>query len=88
MEFLFLIIGLLLGAVLAFLFFKSKNNVGIDTSTLDLKIIELDKEKAVLETKLENAFKDYERLDYDFKTFREQLTHDFNKEKVTNYAVS
>jgi DNA recombination protein RmuC len=81
MEFLFLIIGLLLGAVLAFLFFKSKNNVGIDTSTLDLKIIELDKEKAVLETKLENAFKDYERLDYDFKTFREQLTHDFNKEK-------
>ncbi|OFY85251.1 MAG: DNA polymerase V [Bacteroidetes bacterium RIFCSPLOWO2_12_FULL_35_15] len=81
MEFLFLIIGLSLGFVIAFLFFKSKNNGIIDTSLQDAKIIELDKQNAVLKTQLENAAKEYERLDYDFKTSKEQLIHDSGKEK-------
>lgn len=81
MEFLFLIIGLILGFTIAFLFFKSKDNGVIDTSQQDAKIIELDKHNAVLKTQLENAAKDYERLEYDFKTTKEQLIHDSGKEK-------
>lgn len=81
MEFLFLIIGLGLGFVIAFLFLKSKNNGIIDTSLQDAKIIELDKQNAVLKTQLENAAKEYERLEYDFKTTKEQLIHDSGKEK-------
>ena len=81
MEFIFLIIGLILGFVIAFLFFKSKNNGVIDTSQQDAKIIDLDKQNAVLKTQLESAAKDYERVDYDFKTTKEQLIHDSTKEK-------
>ena len=81
MEFLFLIIGLGLGFVIAFLFFKSKNNGVIDTSQQDAKIIDLDKQNAVLKTQLDNAAKEYERLDYEFKTTKEQLIHDAVKEK-------
>ncbi len=81
MEFIFLIIGLILGFVIAFLFFKSKNNGVIDTSQQDAKIIDFDKQNAILKTQLESAAKDYERVDYDFKTTKEQLIHDSTKEK-------
>ena len=81
MDFLFLIIGIAVGAAIIYLLFKSKSNVVMDTSLLDAKIVELDKQKAVLESKLENAAKEYERLEYDFKTTREQLIHDATKEK-------
>ncbi|MBL7884541.1 MAG: DNA recombination protein RmuC [Bacteroidia bacterium] len=81
MDFLFLIVGIVIGAFVIYLFLKSKNNGIADTTSLDNKIIELDKQKAVLESKLENAQKEYERLEYDFKTTREQLIHDSTKEK-------
>ncbi len=81
MEFIFLIIGLILGFVIAFLFFKSKNNGVIDTRQQDAKIIDFDKQNAILKTQLESAAKDYERVDYDFKTTKEQLIHDSTKEK-------
>ncbi|MBL7889644.1 MAG: DNA recombination protein RmuC [Bacteroidia bacterium] len=81
MELLYLIIGILIGAAIMYFFLKSKNDAGADTSALDSRIVELDKQKAVLESKLENAQKEYERLDYDFKTSREQLIHDSTKEK-------
>lgn len=81
MSILFLSIGLVLGATLAYLFFKTKQNPSIDTSLYDQKIAELDKEKAVLSTKLEASAKEYERLEYDSKTAREQLLADSNKEK-------
>src|ERR1035437_8610336 len=77
MEFLFLIIGLVLGFAIAFLFFKSKNNTVIDTSQQDAKIIELDKQNAVLKTQLENASKDFDRLEKE----KEKLQVELNAEK-------
>lgn len=81
MNFLFLLIGIVIGCVITFLFLKSKNNTISDTSDLDSKIIDLDKQKAILEEKLKNAIKDYDRIDYEFKTTKEQLVHDSTKEK-------
>ncbi len=81
MEFLFLIIGLVLGFSIAYLLLKSKQNNGDESSLLENKIADLDKQKAVLETRLENASKENDRLEYDSKTTREQLVHDASKEK-------
>jgi DNA recombination protein RmuC len=81
MDFLFLILGIFIGFAFAYLFFKSKNNQAFDSSAFEAKITDLDKQKAVLESKLESANKDYERLDYESKTAREQLVHDSLKEK-------
>jgi len=81
MDFLFLVVGIFIGFAIAYLFFKSKNNRAFDSSAFETKIAELDKQKAVLEAKLESANKDYERLDYESKTTREQLIHDASKEK-------
>ena len=44
MDILFLLIGLVLGFGIAFLFFKGKQSVGSDTSILDSKIIGLEKD--------------------------------------------
>ena len=66
MEILFLIVGLALGVVIAFLFFKGKQNSGADTSLLDSKINELDKST-------NKMFKVvFERLD----DLDSQVTHD------------
>ncbi len=81
MQFLFLIIGLLLGVALAFLFLKSKNTEGADTSVLDLKIIELDKEKLVLTTNLSNVEKENNRLATELKNGKEHFTQELNRER-------
>jgi DNA recombination protein RmuC len=79
MEFVFLIIGLVLGFVIAFLFFKGKQNGTTDTSLLDSKISELDKQNAVLEAQLENAFKENQKNTSDYKQEKERLTADVEK---------
>ncbi len=61
MEAIYIIIGLALGIAIT-LFFKRKQGIAIDTSTLDAKIIELDKEKIVLITNLSNAEKEINRI--------------------------
>jgi len=81
MEFLFLIIGLLLGVALAFLFLKSKKTEGTNTSILDLKIIELDKEKLVLTTNLTNTEKENNRLATELKNGKEQFAQELHRER-------
>jgi DNA recombination protein RmuC len=81
MEFLFLIIGLALGCLMAFLFFKLKQNQSADTSALDLKIIELDKDKLVLSTNLSNAEKENIRITSELKNSKEQFTQELNAER-------
>ncbi len=44
MQFLFLIIGLILGFAIAFLFLKTKQTAGTDTSALDSKILSIEKD--------------------------------------------
>ena len=73
MDFLFIVLGSVFGFVIAFLFLKSKQNVGADTSALDFKIIELDKEKLVLQTNLVNSEKENQRLKNDFNNEKEKL---------------
>jgi len=81
MEFLFLIIGLILGFALAFLFFKSKQSENMNTSGLDLKIIELDKEKLVLTTHLTNTEKENNRLAAELKNSKEQFVQELSRER-------
>ena len=81
MEFLFIAVGCIFGFVIAFLFLKSKQNVGTDTSALDAKIIELDKEKLVLQTNATNLEKENQRLTTEFKSSREQLSTELSLER-------
>lgn len=81
MNFLFLLIGCVLGFIIAFLFFKSKNNEGIDTSELDGKIIDLDKDKLVLDTELKNAEKEIDRLAGELKASTLQLANELSTER-------
>jgi DNA recombination protein RmuC len=81
MEFLFLLIGLILGFVIVFLFLKSKQNAGTDTSGLDSKIIELDKDKLVLQTNLSNSEKENQRLTNELKSVKEQLSAELISER-------
>ena len=73
MEFLFITVGSFFGAVIAYLFFKNKNNAVADTSLLDNKIIELEKEKLVLSTNLNNTEKEVSRLSSELKSAKEQF---------------
>lgn len=76
MEFLFILVGLLLGAVIAFLFLKSKQTAGFDTSVLDEKIVQLEKEKLVLQTNFSNAEKEISRLNTELKSAKESFSNE------------
>ena len=67
MEFLFIAIGFLFGFVIAYLFLKSKPTENTATAVLEFKIIELEKEKVILQTNIANSEKDYNRLANEFK---------------------
>jgi len=81
MEILFLITGLILGFVIAFLFFRSKNTVAVaDTSAYDTRIAELDKQNAVLKTQLDAALNDNHKHALEYK--EEKLRLNLEMEKV------
>ena len=71
MEILFLIIGLILGSALAFLFLKGKQNVNADVVALDKKVTDLEMAKAVLQTQFNHATAENQRLTEDQKSVRE-----------------
>ncbi len=81
MEFLFIVAGCVLGFIIGFLYFKLKQNAKVDTSALDNKIIELDKEKLVLHTNLTNAEKENKRIAEELKSIKEQVTGELNFER-------
>ncbi|MES2590411.1 MAG: DNA recombination protein RmuC [Bacteroidota bacterium] len=81
MEFLFIAVGCAFGFVIAFLFLKTKQNAGSDTSLLDARIIELDKEKLVLQTNFANAEKENQRLHAELKSVKEQLSIELISER-------
>jgi len=79
MEILFLIIGLVLGFVIAFLLLKNKNNIAVtDTSALDATIVTLEKEKLVLATNFANAERENLRLSAELKVVKEQTALEVN----------
>ncbi len=73
MDFLFLIIGLVLGFGLAYLFLKGKQNGSADTSALDSKIISLEKDLSFSE-------KDKNRISSEKEQFSSELN--IEKEKL------
>lgn len=74
MEILFLIIGVFIGAVIAYLFLKNNQSANADTAVFDKKIKDLEIEKIVLKTQQENLIADNQRLNSELKIVREQ-TH-------------
>ncbi|HEX8516121.1 MAG TPA: DNA recombination protein RmuC [Bacteroidia bacterium] len=87
MEILLLIIGLGLGFVIAFLFFKNKNSAVADTSFFDAKIVELEKQKLVADTNFTNAEKEIARLSTELKELKEQFHLELNEEREKNTLV-
>ncbi|MDP1745501.1 MAG: DNA recombination protein RmuC [Bacteroidota bacterium] len=81
MEFLFIAVGCVFGFVIAFLFFKSKQFEGSDTSALDNKIIALDKEKLVLQINMVNSEKENQRITNELKNTKEELSAELNSER-------
>lgn len=81
MEFLFIAVGCVFGFVTAYLFFKAKQNAGTDTSASDNKIIELDKEKLVLQTNMANSEKENQRITNELKSIKEHLSAELISER-------
>jgi DNA recombination protein RmuC len=81
MELLFIAVGCAFGFIIAFLFFRLKQNTGVDTSAHDANIITLEKEKLVVQTNLANAEKENKRLADELKNVREGLTAELNSER-------
>ena len=81
MEILFLIIGLVLGFLIAFLLFRSKNTAVaiVDTSVLDAKITELDKQNAVLKTQLDAALNENIKSGLEYKEEKLRLAAELEK---------
>jgi DNA recombination protein RmuC len=73
MEILFLVIGLALGFVIVFLFFKGKQNSGSDTSMLDSKIVGLEKDLSFAEKEKIRLSSEKENLLGEITTSREEL---------------
>jgi DNA recombination protein RmuC len=81
MDILLLVIGLALGFVIAFLFFKNRNNAVMDTAVFDAKIVELEKQKLVLDTNYQNAGNEIARLQSELKGLKEQYSLELTKER-------
>lgn len=73
MDILFLLIGLVLGFGIAFLFFKGKQSVGSDTSILDSKIIGLEKDFSFAEKEKNRILFEKELLSKELVSIREEL---------------
>jgi DNA recombination protein RmuC len=81
MEILFLIVGLVLGFVIAFLLFRNKNNAVADTTGVEAKVIMLEKDKLVLDANFKNAEKENLRLASELKDVQEKYLSELNRER-------
>lgn len=73
MDILFLIIGLILGFGIAYLFFKGKQSAGSDSSLLDSKIIGLEKDLSFAEIEKQRIFSEKEQFNSELTKMREEL---------------
>lgn len=74
MDILFLIIGLVLGFGIAYLIFKGKQNAGFDTSSLDSKIIGLEKDLSFAEKEKQRLFSEKEQFSSELSLEKEKLS--------------
>jgi len=73
MEILFLIIGLVLGFGIAYLFLKGKQNGPADTALLDSKIFGLEKDLSFSEKEKQRIFSEKEQLNLEFSSEKEKV---------------
>lgn len=78
MDFLFLIIGLILGFGLAYLFLKGKQTAGSDTA-LDSKIIGLEKDLSFAEKEKQRIFAEKEQFSSELNIEKEKLSKAENR---------
>jgi DNA recombination protein RmuC len=79
MEILFLLVGLILGFAIAFLFTKNKNNAVADTTVYDAKINELEKQNAVLKTQLDGALNEHQKYSLEYREEKQKLNGEIEK---------
>lgn len=73
MDVLFLLIGLILGFGIAYLFLKGKQNAGSDISILDSKIIGLEKDLSFVEREKQRIFSEKEILNTEYSLEKEKV---------------
>lgn len=73
MEILFLLVGLILGFGIAFLFLKGKQNAGSDTSALDSRILGLEKDLSYGEKEITRLTAEKNSLSAEMNLSREEL---------------
>lgn len=71
MEIAFLIIGIIIGALLAWFYFKTKNSDSAEAKRLNEKLIEEEKQKIVLQTQIENYQKEISKLAQELQNEKE-----------------
>ena len=74
MDFLFLIIGLILGFGIAYLVFKGKQNAGSDTSVFDSKIIGLEKDLSFSEKEKQRILSEKEQFSSELNLEKEKVS--------------
>jgi DNA recombination protein RmuC len=86
MEILFLVVGLVLGFAIAYLFLRGKQNTVADTSIFESRITELDRKNVAAEASLNHSRNDNQRLEQELRQLREQFAAELNasREKYLN----
>jgi DNA recombination protein RmuC len=86
MEILFLVVGLVLGFAIAYLFLRGKQNTVADTSVFESRITELDRKNVAAEASLNHSRNDNQRLEQELRQLREQFAAELNasREKYLN----
>jgi len=79
MEIVYLIIGLVLGFVIAFLLLRNKNNAAADSLVPDGRIVELDKQNAVLKAQLDAAVNENQKTGGEYKEEKIRLNSEVEK---------
>lgn len=79
MSVLFLVIGVLLGVVVGWLYFKSKAQQS--ANDLEARITSLDKENGISQEKLNAALAERQRVLQEYQTEKESLKAELNKER-------
>ena len=80
MNLIFLLIGILLGVGISWLYFKSKTQISFSSKELDDKITLLDKEKSILLDRHKNTLETYNKLQQELVFEKEK--HDLAKTRI------
>ena len=87
MELLYLIVGIIIGFILAYLMYKKNNNTATDAGVLEKQLIDLEKQKIVADTNFANAEKEKLQSQQEVKQVREQFASELKVEKESSFLL-